>query len=87
MFVHQDWDIVRTKASEKEERLERVCHPVRHFSALLQERRIRSRMTIDDLADRVSVDVNQLALIERGAEMPDASLIARLELVFENVLS
>lgn len=39
-------------------------------------------MTVDDLAERVHLDLDHLVPIERGVEVPDSTLAARLEQLF-----
>ena len=76
-FVYQEWDIMRERQTLPEERLEKIL-PMQSlnqsFAVKLQEARIRNRLTIAELAQKVNVSPHAMSMYENGAEMPSTTL-------------
>ena len=74
-FVYQEWDIMREKIV-REEKLEKVqtnatiSRPA--FGMLLQEARIKKRMTTLDVANEVKLSANIISMYENGTEVPNS---------------
>lgn len=79
-FVYQEFDLVyeqlhKAQAGEKQEKrsissttLSQTCC----FALEMQQRRIKKRITISDLAKKCSLTTAQLSAFEAGAEVPSA---------------
>ena len=82
MFVYQEWDVLKERSTQPEERLEKVSQvPTRtqSFSAVLQEARLKRRQTLHDLAENVGVSVRTMSMYENGTEMPSKEILERIQ--------
>lgn len=81
LFVYQEWDVLREQTHTNELRVEKTIPTVRNvsFSAKMQEMRIKNRMTIKDIAEKLNVDCRTISMYENGSEMPSTSQIEKLK--------
>ena len=63
-FVYQEWDITREAVIAKETRLDKTLYLKRNHGNLLQEERLRRRLSIDDLASMLDVSVEDMQAFE-----------------------
>ena len=80
-FVYQEWDVMRERQIQNEEKMERTPPSVSRsatFSIRLQEARIAKRITVADLATKVGVSSRTMTLYENGTEMPPAEICAAI---------
>ena len=77
IHVYQEWDILREQMKEPEQKTERILDTVStrpSFGFLLQEARIKRRMTTVDVANSIGVSAKTVAMFENGSEIPNASM-------------
>ena len=87
-FVYHEWDILyeEKKTPSKCERLIRREGPHLHsnlFGIKLQETRIRLRLTIEDVANKMHIDPKTVTMFENGSEMPSSETKAQLEKILK----
>ena len=64
-FVYQEWVMTReATVVSKETRLDKTLYPKRNNGNLLQEERLRRRMSIDDLARIFNISVEDMQAFE-----------------------
>ena len=83
-FVYQEWDMMRERQIQNEEKMERITPTVSRaatFAVRLQESRIAKRITVADLAAKVGVSSRTMTLYESGTEMPPADICAAISLI------
>ena len=78
-FVYHDWDLVQEKAPDLAASGRVVERPRTEngngaFGSMLQEERIKKRMTIDDVAEATGFDAKTVMLFERGSEVPSTEV-------------
>lgn len=81
VFVYQEWEVMREQQLRPEERLEKMpTAPTKMntFSVLLQEARIKKRMTLAELANKCNISNRQMSLYENGTETPPQEVYQRI---------
>lgn len=84
IHVYQEWDILREQMKEPEQKTERILNTVStrpSFGFLLQEARIKKRMTTVDVANSIGVSAKTVSMFENGSEIPNASMTDLLKQV------
>lgn len=81
VHVYQEWDILKETHKETEHKVERfsssnVQRP--SFGFLLQQARIRKRMTTTDVANHLKITAKMISLFENGTETPNEECAAAL---------
>tara|TARA_B100001741_G_scaffold55021_1_gene42766 strand:+ start:1039 stop:1311 length:273 start_codon:yes stop_codon:yes gene_type:complete len=77
IHVYQEWDILREQMKEPEQKTERILNTAStrpSFGFLLQEARIKKRMTTVDVANAIGVTAKTISMFENGSEIPNASM-------------
>ena len=72
-FVYQEWDMLRERVSISEDKVERtVMGGVSDtaFCTRMQENRIRLRLTVRELADKLCLSQRTVSMYENGTEIP-----------------
>lgn len=83
-FIYQEWDVMREKQIEREEKIERVVSSLPskvNFAMQLQQARIRQRITIHDLATQTNIPIQHITAFETGAEVPSDNMMQRLRAI------
>ena len=81
MFVYQEWDMLREKFREPEERLKKsvaTTHRKVSFGVRMQEARLKQRCTITDLARELDIPSRVISLYENGSEVPSPIICERI---------
>ena len=73
-FVYQEWDITKETLSIKETRLDKTAYPKRNHGSLLQDERLRRRMSIDDMASMLSLSVEDIQAFESNQKPISATV-------------
>ena len=82
VYVFQEWDILRVHSDASEERVERTIAPAsktHSYGAQIQEARIRNRLSIADVAQKIGVNARTVSMYENGSEMPNAIVAAQIK--------
>jgi len=85
VFVYQEWDIMKEQISSenKNEKLQNVT-PIRpSFGIVLQEERIKKRMTTLDVANAVNSTAKLISMYENGTEVPSEEIELALKALFD----
>lgn len=75
VFVYQEWDILKEQPKEQEHKVERITTNTSNrpsYGFLLQEARIKKRMTALDVANEIGVSAKLISLFENGSEIPNS---------------
>ena len=75
VFAYHEFDMLRESVKPPEQKLEKATGSNRSsaYSTMLQEARIRQRLSIGELAARVGLPARLVSLYESGAEVPPES--------------
>ena len=82
-FVYQEWDMLRERSTVVEDRVEKIVTPTMQdtaFSTRMQEARIRLRLTIHELAERVGLPSRTISMYENGSEMPSDHAASQIKI-------
>jgi DNA-binding XRE family transcriptional regulator len=86
VHVYQEWDILREQIKEPEQKTERILNMNSSrpsFGFLLQESRIRKRMTTIDVANAIGVNAKTVSMFENGSEIPTVSMTDTLKKILD----
>lgn len=86
VYVYQDWDILKEEKKLAESHVKRqsqqqVERP--SFGLLLQESRIKKRMTTIDVAAAVDCSAKLISMYENGTEVPTGEVANALRRLFD----
>lgn len=81
VHVYQEWDIFKENNKEiesnnKKTHVENIPRP--SFGFLLQEGRIKKRMTTMNVANHLEIDPKIISLYENGTESPSETIAMKL---------
>ena len=81
VHVYQEWDILKENNKDPEHKIEKlsvqnVQRP--SFGFLLQQGRIRKRMTTVDVANKLKITAKMISLYENGTETPTEEVASKL---------
>lgn len=81
VHVYQEWDILKENNKDPEHKIEKlsvqnVQRP--SFGFLLQQGRIRKRMTTMDVANKLKITAKMISLYENGTETPSEEIASKL---------
>ena len=76
VFVFQEWDILKEEQKDDKKYENLVSTPAKRlcFGSLLQQARIKKRLTTFDVANKVNTSAKIISLIENGTEIPQGQL-------------
>jgi ribosome-binding protein aMBF1 (putative translation factor) len=81
LHVYQEWDILKEQTKEIDSKVEKVTMFSNHrpsFGFLLQQARIRKRMTTMDVANSIQIPAKMISLYESGTETPTNEMAQNL---------
>lgn len=81
VHVYQEWDILKENNKDPEHKIEKVSvQNVQRpsFGFLLQQGRIRKRMTTVDVANKLKITAKMISLYENGTETPTEEFASKL---------
>ena len=81
VYVYHEWDILKENNKDSEHKVEKhvsVNNTRPSFSFLLQQGRIRKRMTTIDVANKLNISPKSVSLYENGTESPNDEVAALL---------
>ena len=92
-FVYQDFnpviEIKRTipeqEITEKNSKLP-VCNLLPEITKQLQEKRVKNRWTIEDLANKVGTKSENIIAYETGKQFPNADMLKKLQSILNTRL-
>tara|TARA_B100001778_G_C18116624_1_gene418684 strand:- start:129 stop:407 length:279 start_codon:yes stop_codon:yes gene_type:complete len=81
VYAYQEWDILKEQKKDNEQKTEKIVH--KHtsrpsFGFMLQEARIKKRMTTLDVANHINVSTKMISMFESGTEIPDHEMTRKL---------
>lgn len=81
IFVYQEWDWMRERPTQIEERLERVRFDTtaNTIGLSIQQARIEQRLSIQELAAQCEIATRQLTLFENGSDVPSGAILQRIK--------
>lgn len=77
VYVYQEWDILKEINKDSEHKVEKISFENTQrpsFCFLLQQARIKKRMTTTDVANHLKIPAKMVSLYENGSEIPDESV-------------
>ena len=80
--VYVEWDILKERLHPEELKLEKAISTSKRnisFGSLMQETRIRKKMSIITLSQETEISCRALALYESGIEVPSIALRHTIE--------
>tara|TARA_B110000008_G_C16940476_1_gene552252 strand:- start:1304 stop:1579 length:276 start_codon:yes stop_codon:yes gene_type:complete len=85
VFVFQEWDILKEEQKDEKKYENVVSTPAKRlcFGSVLQQARIRKRLTTFDVANRVNTSAKVISMIENGTEIPQGQLAKDLHKLLE----
>lgn len=85
VFVYQEWDILKENMKEHEPKIERSMNTSSRtsFGFMIQESRIRKRLTTIDLANALNVSSRMISMYENGSEVPTGKIATELFSILE----
>jgi DNA-binding XRE family transcriptional regulator len=90
VFAYQEWDILKEQKNAEVLKTEKyistsTCERPA-FNMILQKARIKKRMTVLDLAEKLQVSAKSISLYETGAENPSKALVDKLCEILDLIL-
>ena len=87
VHVFQEWDILKEQSKEFESKHEKVTSIMNKerpsFGFLIQQARMKKRMTTMDVAQAVDINPKLISLYENGTEIPSAEVSTSLKKVLD----
>jgi ribosome-binding protein aMBF1 (putative translation factor) len=73
--VFQEWDILKETHKELEQKIEKTTNLTNRpsFGFMLQQARIKKRMTTMDVANSMRITAKMVSLYENGTEIPNTA--------------
>lgn len=79
--VYQEWDILKENNKDPEQKIEKSTNLNTQrpsFGFLLQQARIRKRLTTTEVANHLHISAKMVSLIENGTETPTEDIAISL---------
>lgn len=89
VHVFQEWDILREQNKDLESKNEKVTSIMNKerpsFGFLIQQARMKKRMTTMDVAEAVYLNPKFISMYENGTEIPSAEVTNNLKKILDIV--
>lgn len=86
IYVFQEWDILKQHPKDVEQKVERTTGSTSQrpsFGFLLQQARIRKRMTTMDVANALNLASKVVTLYENGTEIPSSQTASEMRTLLD----